>query len=234
MIVHTTVDAKYCKTFLPSFVDNTRQFMPGTLISLALVDRQFDLQGVSVDMVHHDPQSIDDIKANFALADHEQALAYYGLSRFCWLPITKHNVMIRDVDTLAVRNIDIAMLDEMLLQHDVVNLVRRKYNGSTGGLAAIVLSSRICSQVKKFANELCRSKTLYWPIDEEIKFYCQENFDYTEIECYDNLGSQHSDCNFDHAWILHAETFPSQSDLAITLKQRSFERIKRFYQPGSH
>lgn len=231
MIVHTAVDAKYCKTFLPTFVTNTRQFMPGTLISLALVDRQLDLQGVSVDIVYHDAQNIDDIKKNFALTDHDQVLSYYGLSRFCWLPITEHNVMIRDVDTLAVRDIDVAMLDQMLQQHDVVNLVRKKYNDSTGGLGAIVLSSRICSQVKNFANKLCQGKTLYWPIDEEIKFYCQENFDYTEIECYDNLDSH--DCNFDHAWILHAETFPHFSDLGITLKHRSFERIKRLYQPDS-
>lgn len=235
MIVHTAVDSRYCKAFASVFVENTRQFMPNALISLTLVDRNFDLQGITVDIAQHDPQSFDDIKTNFSANSNDQVMAYYGLSRFFWLPVTDYNVMVRDVDTLAVCDIDIAELNSMLERYDVVNLVRQIKNSSaTGGLGAIVFSQRVCNQVRQFAQKLCQQKTLYWPIDEEIKHYCQQHLNYVEIERYDNIDVLDPDFNLDHAWIVHAEkTFPHFSDLAVMLKQRSFERIKRFYRANS-
>lgn len=231
MIVHTAVDARYCTEFAPVFVENTRQFMANALVSLALVDRDFDLHGVSVDIVQHDPLSFEDIKIKFAISNNEDAMAYYGLSRFVWLPVTDHDVMVRDVDTLAVCDIDIAYLTDMLENYDVVNLVRKKHNNTTGGLGAIVFSQRVCDQIRQFAQKLCQQKTLYWPIDEEIKHYCQQQLNYVEIERYGNMDSFNPNCNLDHAWIVHTEkTFVNFSDLAVALKKRSFEKIKRLYQ----
>ena len=229
MIVHTAVDAKYCKAFAPTFVDNTRQFMSGTLISLVLVDRVFDLHGVNVDLTQHDPQCFDDIKSNFLVTNNKQAMAYYGLSRFMWLPVTDHNVMVRDVDTLAVCDVDVDALDNMLQQYDVVNLIRKKHTNATGGLGAIVFSQRVCEQIRQFAQDLIKQKSLYWPIDEEVKKYCQQHLSYVEIERYGTIDNLDTKRCFDNAWIVHAEAFPHVSDLAITLKQRSFEQIKRLY-----
>jgi hypothetical protein len=233
MIVHTAVDAKYCKAFVPTFVANTRQFMPDALISLVLVDSNFDLHGVEADITYHDKQSFDDIKANFGTVDSKQALGYYPLSRFVRLPVTDHNVMVRDVDTLAVCDIDIVELDKMLQYHDVVNLVRRKHNNTTGGIGAIVFSQRVCGQIQQFAWELLQQKSLYWTIDEEVKFYCQQHLNYIEIERYGTLDNLDTKRCFDNAWIVHAEAFPHSSDLAITLKQRSFEKIKKLYRSNT-
>lgn len=224
MIVHTALDLNYCKIFGHDYVDNIRQYMPDALISLALVNRDLDLCGVAADIVCHDPRNFQDIVAEFGTVQDRQAYAYYGLSRFSWLPVTGHDVMVRDIDTLIVRTIDRDQISHLLEQYDVVNLVRPKRDGSTGGLGAFFISHRACQDVKIFAESLLAYKKLYWPIDEEIKRWCQSNLRYTELVRYE-VCSNDPDWKLDNdTWILHA-AHHTQNKLS------SFEKIKKFCQP---
>jgi hypothetical protein len=224
MIVHTALDLNYCKIFGHDYVDNIRQYMPDALVSLAMVNRDLDLGGVTADMVYHDPRSFQDIVDEFGTVQDRQAYAYYGLSRFSSLPVTEHDVMVRDIDTLIVRAMDQDQITQLLEQYDVVNLVRHTRHGSTGGLGAFFISHRACPAVKTFAESLLAHKKLYWPIDEEIKRWCQSNLRYTELVRY-------AVCSNDPEWQLDPDTWILHAAAHAQHKMVSFEKIKKFCQP---
>ena len=224
MIVHTALDLNYCKIFGHDYVDNIRQYMPDVLVSLALVNRDLDLCGIKADIVYHDPRNFQDIVSEFGTVQDRQAYAYYTLSRFSWLPVTDHDVMVRDVDTLIVRPIDQDQIAQLLEQYDVVNLVRAKSDGSSGGLGAFIISHRACQAVKTFAEGLLSHKKLYWPIDEEVKRWCQTNLRYTELVRY-------AVCSNDPEWQLDPDTWVLHAASHAQLKLPSFEKIKKFCQP---
>jgi hypothetical protein len=198
--------------------------MPNAQISLALVNRDLDLCGVEADMVYHDPRDFQDIVEEFGTIQDRQAYAYYGLSRFSWLPVTEHDVMVRDIDTLIVRTMDLDQIAQLLEQYDVVNLVRHKRHGLTGGLGAFFISHRACLAVKTFTESLLAYKKLYWPIDEEIKRWCQSNLRYTELVRYAVCSNDPEWKLDDDTWILHAAAHAQH-------KLPSFEKIKKFCQP---
>jgi hypothetical protein len=224
MIVHTSLDLNYCKIFGHDYVANTRKYMPDALISLVIVNQELDLCGVDADIVYHDPRNFQDIVAEFGTVLDRQAYGYYPISRFRWLPVTGDNVIVRDVDTLIVRPIDQDQISQLLEQYDVVNLVRRRPDGSTGGIGAFVISHRVCQDVKTLAESLLAHKKLYWTIDEEIKRWCQLNLRYTELVRYAVCPNDPSWELDDHTWILHAAHHAQH-------KLSSFEKIKKFCQP---
>ena len=224
MIVHTALDLNYCKIFGHDYVDNIRQYMPDALVSLAMVNQELDLCGVEADIVYHDPRNFQDIVDEFGTVQDRQAYAYYGLSRFSSLPVIDHDVMVRDIDTLIVRDMDHDQIAELLEQYDVVNLVRSRRNGLSGGLGAFFISRRACSAVKTFAESLLAHKKLYWPIDEEIKHWCQSNLKYTELVRY-------AVCSNDPEWQLDPDTWILHAAAHAQHKLVSFEKIKKFCQP---
>jgi len=224
MIVHTALDLNYCKIFGHDYVDNIRQYMPDALVSLAMVNQELDLCGVEADIVYHDPRNFQDIVDEFGTVQDRQAYAYYGLSRFSSLPVIDHDVMVRDIDTLIVRDMDHDQIAELLEQYDVVNLVRSRRNGLSGGLGAFFISHRACSAVKTFAESLLAHKKLYWPIDEEIKHWCQSNLKYTELVRY-------AVCSNDPEWQLDPDTWILHAAAHAQHKLVSFEKIKKFCQP---
>jgi hypothetical protein len=224
MIVHTALDLNYCKIFGHDYVDNIRQYIPDALVSMVMVNRDLDLCGITADLVYHDPKDFQDIVAEFGTVQDRQAYGYYPLSRFRWLPVTGHDVMVRDIDTLIVRAMDQNQIAELLEQYDVVNLVRRRRDGSTGGIGAFIISHRVCLAIKTFTESLLAHKKLYWTLDEEIKRWCQSNLRYTELVRYAVCSNDPEWQLDDDTWILHAAAHEQ-------LKLPSFEKIKKFCQP---
>jgi hypothetical protein len=222
MIIHTAADLHYWNTFSKIYLDNNRKFLPDAAISLTLVDRELDLDCSQVDILYHDAKNYDDIRLKYQCQSAGDVYSYYGLSRFFWLP-THDNVMVRDIDTLVVKPIELSYVDNLLEQHDVVNLVRQISQGQTGGLGAMFISKRVCDKINNFAKNLCATTPLYWPIDEEIKKFTQQNLSYLELEHYSNFDST-IDSNI---WVVHAQSFYQINQLSRNLKFRSIERIKR-------
>jgi hypothetical protein len=189
MIFHTTCDELYFYRFYESFWRSIKENNPVANFSLNYVGSKnaeiLEFCKNNNIILSTEEITLVELKNKFNLSTDNDVLGYYSLCRWKSIPVVDENVIVCDVDILAINKIDIDLVDELLNKHQVVNITRIKPNGLPGGMMSIVLSKTVTGAVKKMANDHCQLLTNSIAIGEDV--YVRD-FIYQNLNVYELNG----------------------------------------------
>lgn len=185
MIFHNSVDPIYFEKFYPAFLNTFKKYTPDSCyFSLNYVgiatDHLFNFCKQNNISLTVENLTFDDIN-NYYNVSLDDSYGYYAINRWCTIPTTDQSVFVSDVDIFAINEIDVDQIKDILTQYDAVNITRVKPNGLHGGMASIVLSEKICYDVKKKSKEILNLNPLRWDLDVLVREYIYKTFKIYEI-----------------------------------------------------
>lgn len=179
MIFHTAADARYYEHFYSFYQFSIKKFYPEANLSLHYMGNNKNPIN-NIDFFSEEDINLDSIKQKYSPQTEKDALGYYALSRWLFLPLQNDHVVVSDVDIMAIRKLP-QNLDELLEKNQVINITRTKKDRTEGGMAMIIVHKDIAAVAKEFANNLLMTNRLYWALDVQVKKFLYNNFSKIEI-----------------------------------------------------
>lgn len=196
MIFHTAADKTYYDYFYKFYKKSIKHFYPTCELSIHYMGENL-LIDPDVKYISCENTNIAKIK-EACKVDEQSALGYYCLSRWLFLPEVDDNILVSDVDIIAIKKISHDKFESLFQEYQVINITRRKKGGTEGGMAMIAIRSDVIKLVKTFAHNLLKEKSLHWALDVEVRTFLYENFKTVEIPEMHVLGKQSNFENFDN------------------------------------
>lgn len=200
MIFHTAADIHYYNYFYKFYKTTISHFYPNAELSLHYMAEDIL---VDTDVKHFSAENtnINKIQEKYN-ADERSALGYYCLARWLFLPEVDDNIVVSDVDIIAIKSIDQQRFDNLFEEYQVINITRTKKGGTEGGMAMIAVRSDVIKPVKLFSNNLLNSNKLQWALDVEVRTFLYENFKTIEIPEMHVLGKKTNVDNTDRSFAI--------------------------------
>jgi hypothetical protein len=190
MIFHTAADSRYYECFYSFYQFSIKKFYPEAKLSLHYMGDNTSLTN-NIDFLSREHINLDIIKQRYSPQTEKDALGYYALSRWLFLPLQDDHIIVSDVDIMAIRKLP-QNINELLEKNQVINITRTKKDHTEGGMAMIIIHKDIADKVKEFANNLLLTDNLYWELDVNVKKFLYNNFSKIEIPEM-HVFNKHSD-----------------------------------------
>lgn len=196
MIFHTAADKNYYDYFYKFYKKSIKNFYPTCELSIHYMGENLLIDS-DVRYISYENTNTEKIKEAYKV-DEKSALGYYCLSRWLFLPEVDDNIVVSDVDIIAIKKIAHDRFESLFREYQVINITRKKKGGTEGGMAMIAIRSDIIESVKIFARDLLKEKTLHWALDVEVRTFLYENFKTVGIPEMHVLGKRSNFENYDN------------------------------------
>jgi len=161
MIFHTTCDELYFDRFYENFWKSIKSFNAEASFSLNYVGPKnhkiIDFCQKNQIILSTEEITLSELQEKFCKNTDNDVLGYYPLCRWKSIPIADENIVVCDVDILAISKIDIELIDSLLEKYNAVNITRVKPNGNVGGMMLIAISKNHIESVRAMAFDHCQS-----------------------------------------------------------------------------
>jgi hypothetical protein len=189
MIFHTTCDELYYFRFYENFWKSIKDLHPEAKFSLNYVGLKntevIDFCKKHQIILSIEETTLSDLKKKFINNSDNDVLGYYPLCRWKSIPLTDENIIVCDVDILAIGKMDIPLINNLLEHYQAVNITRIKPNGSTGGMMLIAISKNYTELVRSMASNHDQSLTNTISIAEDVNV---RHFIYENLSVYNLDG----------------------------------------------
>lgn len=179
MIFHTAADSKYYNYFYDFYKFSIEKFYPDSKLSLHYMGKACE-KIADVAYITKEDIDLSTIYEKFSPNNDKDAYGYYALSRWWSLPVIDEHVVISDVDIMAIKTLPYN-IDELLIKNQVINITRTKKDLTEGGMAMIIIHKDIVQATLNHAENLLKTKKLYWALDVEVKKFLYNNFTRLEL-----------------------------------------------------
>jgi hypothetical protein len=218
MIFHASADRLYYDNFYQMFFTQIKKHYPNPTCSFNYVGLDHhDLDFSAVDISTVDAIDESSIREVYNVNPNE-AKGYYALSRWLSIPVTGDNVVVCDIDILAINDIDYNLINQLLDETPVINITRIKPNGKEGGMMVMILRADICQLVKNLAHNLLTTENLCWQTDTLIHGFLYQNFKVRHILNMHSVQKDKSIENINH-WFVFTKGGPKKVEILKDIYQ---------------
>lgn len=188
MIFHTAAEQIYYNLFFRNWHLSIKKFWPEAKFSLRFIgpkDKDVDKYCADNDiLLTHDPITIKEIKTNFNLTElpkrdnrPEACYGYYALSRWLSMPVVDDHVGLTDVDIIALREPDMAKINDIFKDYQQYRIPRLMVDKSRPkNMMVNFFRKDVVKTVNQVANDILNSAKLMWCSDLGVMDYCNKNF----------------------------------------------------------
>jgi len=174
MIFHTAADNTYYNNFYNLYSLTIRQFYPNSKFSLYFLGNQLP-NNSTISYLNQENISFEDIEQKYNTTGRDTK-GYYALSRWKSMPVVNENVVVSDIDLIALKSIPQEIINNIFKNHEAINISRLKKNGDEGCMAMMILRKDIIDIVNNFANNILDTETLHWASDVSVRNFIYKNF----------------------------------------------------------
>jgi hypothetical protein len=174
MIFHTAADEIYYNQFYNLYYSTIKQFFPDSKFSLYYSGKNI-LKNKKILYIKHEPITNQEIESVYKVSGRDTK-GYYALSRWWSMPVQNEHVAVSDVDIIALKNIPQEKINNILNDHEAINITRTKKNGLEGGMNLMILRKDIIDDVNKNAKSVLNTSQLHWASDVNVREFIYANF----------------------------------------------------------
>jgi len=181
MIFHTAAEQNYYEKFYSLYSNSIKKFYPEAELSLHFLGKEPPLKNKNISYRSYENISFDQIQKKYKTLNTRDTKGYYALARWRSIPEVSKNVVVSDVDIIAIKTINQERFNDLFKTHEVINITRTKKNGAEGGMAMLCLRHDIISDVNNFSSKVLYNSKLQWDSDVSVRTYLYNNYEVAEI-----------------------------------------------------
>lgn len=195
MIFHTASDPVYYHAFYKYYLRSIKQFYSKSKMSLYFIGQELPINS-SIDILEHDNFSFEKIQQTYN-STIENAKGYYALSRWRSMPVLDDHVVVSDIDIIAIKHLPLSKIDDLLINHEVINITRTKKGGSEGGMAMMIIRKDVVESINQKATEVLDNK-LQWDSDVQVRSFIYNNYNVAQLPEMHVFGKKTNYQTFDN------------------------------------
>ena len=195
MIFHTATDPIYYNTFYHFYSHTIKKFYPNCELSLHYVGLDLP-QNDNINFITNTHITFEDIKNTYE-SDNSNAKGFYALARWFSIPETEQNVVVSDVDIIAIKKINQEKINDLFKTNHAINITRTKKDGTEGGMAMLILRNDIIADINKVALSVLKNK-LQWDSDVQVRTHIYNNYNVAQIPEMHVFGKRSNYTTFDN------------------------------------
>jgi len=179
MIFHTATDETYYNKFYSMYSNSIIRFYPQSKLSLFFMGNNLPVNS-NIEYLKQKNISFESIKETYSVNEID-AKGYYALARWLSMPIKNQNVVVSDVDIIAIKPIPQQKIDDIFKEHQIINITRTKPNGSEGGMAMMYIRKDVVEDINLMAEKILHKNNLRWDLDVQVRTYIYNTYKVAEI-----------------------------------------------------
>lgn len=174
MIFHTAAEKIYYKQFYDLYYSTINQFYPASKFSLYYLGQDIPTNK-NISYLQQENITIEEIESRYSVTDRDTK-GYFALSRWWSMPVVNENIVVSDVDIVALKNISEDIISDIFQKHEVINITRTKKGGTEGGMAMMIMRKDIVADVNNNAKFVLQNIPLNWASDVNVRNFLYKNF----------------------------------------------------------
>jgi hypothetical protein len=196
MIFHTAADSVYYKSFYDYYSYSIKKYFNNSKLSLHFIGNSTPVNPLINYSTNHNI-SFDKIKEKYNV-DDINAKGFYALSRWLSIPNKNNNVVVSDVDIIALKYLPENNINNLLENYEVINITRTKKNGSEGGMAMMIIRQDVINEINKKAKDVLNNHKLQWDSDVQVRSFIYNNYNVAHLPEMHVFGKKSNYKNFDN------------------------------------